>query len=172
MTAPPQEWPTMRTGPFCMSITRWVAVTSSARELRGFWTATAFSPRFVRRGITLAQQEPSAKAPCTSTTVPIAMMLLLFFNLNALGLPPLGSYRSKAHASGILPYRHPLSVKQRVLRRRQYLLGLVGEFNVRMDGIHVPLVRPPVQDSGVGWRSQHQPGMPSKCGRSSGFVHL
>src|SRR5882724_5809039 len=69
MTAPPQEWPTMRTGPFCISTTRWVAVTSSARELRGFWTATAFSPRFVRRGITLAQQEPSAKAPCTSMLV-------------------------------------------------------------------------------------------------------
>jgi hypothetical protein len=31
--------------------------------------------------------EPSAKAPCTSTTVPIATMLLLFFSLNAPGLP-------------------------------------------------------------------------------------
>jgi hypothetical protein len=85
----------MRTGPFCMSTTRWVAVTSSARELRGFWTATAFSPRFVRRWITLAQQEPSAKAPCTSTTVPIAMMLLPFFNLNALGLPHSGAAAAK-----------------------------------------------------------------------------
>src|SRR5215467_11794165 len=37
----------------------------------------AFSPRFVSNGMTFAQQEPSAKAPCTRTMVLIAMILLL-----------------------------------------------------------------------------------------------
>src|SRR5262245_35466213 len=74
---PPQEWPTRRTGPSCMPITRWAAVTSSPSELRGFWTAIAFSPRLVSKGMTFAQQEPSANAPCTRTIVLIAMTLLL-----------------------------------------------------------------------------------------------
>src|SRR5262249_31396367 len=39
--------------------------------------AIAFSPRFVSNGMTFAQQEPSAKAPCTRTMVLIAMILLL-----------------------------------------------------------------------------------------------
>src|SRR5262245_49529064 len=60
-----------------MPITRWAAVTSSPSELRGFWTAIAFSPRLVSKGMTFAQQEPSANAPCTRTIVLIAMILLL-----------------------------------------------------------------------------------------------
>jgi hypothetical protein len=41
--------------------------------------------------MTLAQLEPSAKAPCTSTTVPIATMQLLFFDLDVPDSPPLGA---------------------------------------------------------------------------------
>ena len=69
MTTPPQEWPTRTTGPVCASSTRRVAATSSASEVSGFWTETTFRPLACRRGTTRFHAEPSAKAPCTSTTV-------------------------------------------------------------------------------------------------------
>src|SRR5438552_14018438 len=68
ITAPPYEWPTRMTGPSRRAIARFVAATSSASEVSGFWMATAFRPAFSSSGITLAQLEPSAHAPCTSTT--------------------------------------------------------------------------------------------------------
>src|SRR4051812_26896441 len=69
MTVPPQECPTRTTGPVCASSTRFVAATSSAREERGFWMAMTLSPLAWSRGMILFQLDPSAKAPCTSTTV-------------------------------------------------------------------------------------------------------
>src|SRR6266568_5639198 len=56
------------TGPSRRAIARLVAATSSASDVSGFCAATAFSPAFSSSGITLAQLEPSAHAPCTSTT--------------------------------------------------------------------------------------------------------
>src|SRR5437016_2741900 len=44
------------------------AAPLSASEVSGFWMATAFRPAFSSSGITLAQLEPSAHAPCTRTT--------------------------------------------------------------------------------------------------------
>src|SRR5258708_18296823 len=67
IAAPPYEWPTRMTGPSRRAIARLVAATSSAREVSGFWTATAFRPAFSSSGITLAQLEPSAHAPWTRT---------------------------------------------------------------------------------------------------------
>src|SRR6266436_1198440 len=67
ITAPPYEWPTRMTGPSRRAIARLVAATSSAREVSGFCTATAFKPAFLSSGITLAQLEPSAHAPWTRT---------------------------------------------------------------------------------------------------------
>src|SRR6267154_6000867 len=68
ITAPPYECPTRMTGPSCSAIARCVAATSSWSEVSGFCTATACSPAASRNGITLAQLEPSAQAPCTRTT--------------------------------------------------------------------------------------------------------
>src|SRR5882757_5805774 len=56
-------WPSRR------AIARLVAAASSAREVSGFCTATAFKPAVSSSGITLAQLEPSAHAPCTRTTL-------------------------------------------------------------------------------------------------------
>src|SRR6267378_4584806 len=56
------------TGPSRRAIARLVAATSSASDVSGFCTATAFSPAFSSSGITFAQLEPSAHAPCTRTT--------------------------------------------------------------------------------------------------------
>src|SRR6267143_3506985 len=50
-------------------MTRLPAATSSAREVRGFCTATTFRPLAWRIGMTLSQLEPSANAPWISTTV-------------------------------------------------------------------------------------------------------
>src|SRR5690349_7121439 len=48
-------------------MTRFVAATSSARELNGFCTATTCSPFASSNGITRFQLDPSANAPCTRT---------------------------------------------------------------------------------------------------------
>src|SRR5262249_30104096 len=53
----------------CWAIARWVAATSSAREVNGFCTETTFKPLACRSGTTLFHSEPSTNAPCTSTTV-------------------------------------------------------------------------------------------------------
>src|SRR5882724_2355726 len=68
MTMPAQECPTRITGPSCMAIARLVAATSSASEESGFWTAVTRRPLASSRGTTLAQLDPSAKAPWTKTT--------------------------------------------------------------------------------------------------------
>ena len=50
MTVPPQEWPTRMVGPSWRSSTRFVAATSSASEVSGFWTmrhAVAAGGQFV-----------------------------------------------------------------------------------------------------------------------------
>src|SRR5262245_63136128 len=38
ITAPPYEWPTRITGPFCAASVLFVTATSSANEIVGFWT--------------------------------------------------------------------------------------------------------------------------------------
>src|SRR5689334_6591403 len=69
MTTPPHECPTSTTGPDCASSTRRVAATSSASEVSGFCTETTCRPRACSRGMIESQDEPSAKAPWTRTTV-------------------------------------------------------------------------------------------------------
>src|SRR2546427_5355847 len=69
MTVPAQEWPTSTVGPSCNARMRRVAVTASAREVSGFCTAVAFTPTRRRRPMTSDQQEPSAYAPWTRTTL-------------------------------------------------------------------------------------------------------
>src|SRR5882757_8640018 len=68
MTMPAQECPTRMTGPSWLAIARLVAATSSARDESGFCTEITCRPLASRRGITFAQLDPSAKAPCTNTT--------------------------------------------------------------------------------------------------------
>jgi hypothetical protein len=69
MTEPPHEWPTSTTLPGCASMARLAAATSSSSEVSGFCTATTCRPLACSSGITLAQSEPSAKAPWTMTTL-------------------------------------------------------------------------------------------------------
>src|ERR1700738_4434029 len=69
MTVPPQEWATSTVGPSCSANARRVAATDSASVVSGFCTAVTCKPAAWRREITSAQLEPSAHAPCTSTTL-------------------------------------------------------------------------------------------------------
>ena len=69
MTVPPQECATSTVGPSCNANARRVAATESCSEVSGFCTAVTFSPAACRYGMTPAQLEPSAQAPCTSTTL-------------------------------------------------------------------------------------------------------
>jgi len=69
MTVPPQEWATSTVGPSCSASARRVAATDSASEVSGFCTAVTCRPAACRRGMTSAQLDPSAHAPCTSTTL-------------------------------------------------------------------------------------------------------
>src|SRR4051794_29317589 len=68
MTVPPQECATSTVGPSCSASARLVAWTESASDDSGFCTAVTLSPAAWRIGITSDQLEPSAQAPCTSTT--------------------------------------------------------------------------------------------------------
>jgi hypothetical protein len=43
-----------------------------SQRVRGFCTATTLRPLACRSGMTLLQDKPSAKAPCTRTTVGVA----------------------------------------------------------------------------------------------------
>src|SRR2546423_15469939 len=69
MTVPPQEWATSTVGPSCSANARRVAATESASVVSGFCTAVTCKPAAWRREMTSAQLEPSAHAPCTSTTL-------------------------------------------------------------------------------------------------------
>src|SRR5216684_7313757 len=69
MTVPPQEWATSTVGPSCSAKARRVAATESSSEVSGFCTAVTLRPAACRYGMTAAQLEPSAHAPCTSTTL-------------------------------------------------------------------------------------------------------
>src|SRR4051812_10113453 len=68
MTVPPQECATSTVGPSCSASARLVASTDSASDDSGFCTAVTLRPAAWRIGITSDQLEPSAQAPCTSTT--------------------------------------------------------------------------------------------------------
>src|SRR5258708_21056204 len=69
MTTPPHECPTSTTGPGWLSMTFSVAATSSASDVKGFGTDTTRRFLACKMGITFSQLDPSAKSPCTSTTV-------------------------------------------------------------------------------------------------------
>src|SRR5258706_12976862 len=69
MTVPLQEWATSTVGPSCSANARRVAATESASDVSGFCTAVTCRPAAWRRKITSLQLEPSAHAPCTSTTL-------------------------------------------------------------------------------------------------------
>src|SRR6202171_2333867 len=69
MTVPTQEWATSTVGPSCSARARRVAATESSSEVSGFCTAVTLRPAACRYGMTAAQLEPSAHAPCTSTTL-------------------------------------------------------------------------------------------------------
>src|SRR5262245_3876375 len=110
MTTPPHECPTRMTGPSCSAMARLVAATSSANEVSGFWTATAFSPAFSRSGITLAQLEPSAHAPCTRTTLRTLSAATARWAVNAM-------------ASAIASMRSRIICASKLLRSRDRLRG-------------------------------------------------
>lgn len=77
MTAPPYEWPTSTTGP---SISRtWAAIrpASYAGPCSSLDSATAGMPRLCSSAITPVQDEFSANAPCTRTTVGVLSVIVL-----------------------------------------------------------------------------------------------
>src|SRR3954468_24115049 len=66
---PEYEWQTSTVGPFIKASVRRANSQSSSSVRSGFCTDATFSPRACRYGITSDQHEPSAYAPCTSTTL-------------------------------------------------------------------------------------------------------
>src|ERR1700689_3399806 len=66
---PEKECPTRTVGPSCRASTRWAEATASGSVVRGFCTAVALSPAACNRAITSDQHDPSAKSPCTRTTL-------------------------------------------------------------------------------------------------------
>src|SRR5260221_1682912 len=66
---PEKECPTRTVGPSCRASTRWAEATASGSVVRGFCTAVAFRPAACKRAITSDQHDPSAKSPCTRTTL-------------------------------------------------------------------------------------------------------
>ena len=65
----PYEWPTASTGPGVCSNTLAVYAESTEMPRSGFAGAVTCTPLACSRSITPFQLEPSANAPCTSTTV-------------------------------------------------------------------------------------------------------
>src|SRR6202000_2958353 len=66
---PENGWPTRTVGPFCRASTRSAAATASGSVVSGFCTEVTLRPSACNRAITSDQQDPSAKSPCTSTTL-------------------------------------------------------------------------------------------------------
>src|SRR4029453_18522422 len=66
---PEYECATRTVGPSIKASVRRANSQSSSSVRNGFCTEATFSPRACRYGITSDQQEPSAYAPCTSTTL-------------------------------------------------------------------------------------------------------
>ena len=66
---PENECPTSTVGPSCRASTRWAEATASGSVVRGFCTDVALSPAACNRAITSNQHDPSAKSPCTRTTL-------------------------------------------------------------------------------------------------------
>src|SRR6516165_4679143 len=66
---PEKEWPTRTVGPSCRASTRLADATASGSVVNGFCTEVTLRPAVCNRGMTSLQQEPSAKSPCTSTTL-------------------------------------------------------------------------------------------------------
>jgi hypothetical protein len=69
ITAPPYECPTAMIGPGVCSSTPAMYAESIESPRSGFAGAMTGTPFSCSRSITLFQLEPSANAPCTSTTV-------------------------------------------------------------------------------------------------------
>src|SRR5262247_3506538 len=74
MTKPPQECPTRITSPPARSIALLVAVTSSSREVVGFWTEITSYPLSTSGLINLFHEEPSAQSPWTKTIVGVLVI--------------------------------------------------------------------------------------------------
>src|SRR5690349_25118983 len=55
---------------------------SSSNEVSGICAAVTLKPFFCRRGMTLLHDDPSAHAPCTSTTL---VLVSIFFSLDYFG---------------------------------------------------------------------------------------
>src|SRR5271168_4283974 len=66
---PEKECPTRTVGPSCRASTRCAEATASGRVVKGFCTDVALSPAACTRAITSDQDDPSAKRPCTKTTL-------------------------------------------------------------------------------------------------------
>src|ERR1700683_2156029 len=73
MTVPPDEDPARITGPACRVRPRRACATSPASDISGFCTAVAVIPAPCRCLITSDQEEPSAYAPWTSTTLGLVL---------------------------------------------------------------------------------------------------
>src|SRR5271155_236815 len=66
---PEKECPTRTVGPSCRASTRSAEATASGSVVSGFCTDVALSPAACNRAITSDQDDPSAKSPCTKTTL-------------------------------------------------------------------------------------------------------
>src|SRR5258706_15392751 len=68
-------------GAFSVASRFLVTAMSSSSEVSGGCAARTLKPFFWRSGITLLHDEPSAHAPCTSTTFVFGSILVLLFVL-------------------------------------------------------------------------------------------
>ena len=66
---PHRRVPPAATGPLVLSITRWRAAMSSVSDVSGIGAHVTLRPSFRNGRMTFCQQEPSAHAPWTNTTV-------------------------------------------------------------------------------------------------------
>src|SRR6185312_6429127 len=66
---PENECPTRTVGPSCRASTCSAEATASGSVVRGFCTDVTLRPAACNLGITSDQHDPSAKRPCTKTTL-------------------------------------------------------------------------------------------------------
>ena len=74
ITAPPYEWPTASTGPGTWSRTLAMYAESLEMPRNGFAGTVTGTPFARSRVATGLQLDPSANAPCTSTTVGVLLI--------------------------------------------------------------------------------------------------
>src|SRR5262245_53807987 len=66
---PAKEWPTSTVGPCCRASASCVASTPACSVVNGFCTDVTWIPFGWSRAMTSDQHDPSAKRPCTRTTL-------------------------------------------------------------------------------------------------------